>query len=295
MANILCIGTVTLDIINQVPRYPGEDEEMRILQQQHRRGGNAANTAAVLAQLGHQPEFLGSIAKDESGQWIRRQLAEEKVHSPYCPHVEGTTPTSYITLNQQTGARSILHYRDLPELPDNALAPLPLDTFDWFHFEARNINAVESMLHHLQQHSGTGQVSLEVEKSRPGVEKLFSKVPYLFFSRGYAQSQGYRSAALFLRDLHPSCPNTFMSCSWGARGSWGISPHHGVSHHPAVRNSAVVDTIGAGDTFNAGMIDQLIAGRSFTHAMRFASTLAGIKVTQPGFKGLGEKINPADR
>ncbi len=290
MARILCIGTVTLDIVNQVPCYPGDDEEMRILSQQQRRGGNAANTATVLAQLGHQTEFLGNIAADSAGNWISQQLTREQVGNQYCPRMDGTTPTSYITLSQQTGTRSILHFRDLPELHSQALTTLPLGNIDWVHFEARNIDHIETMMDYLQQQSGTTRISLEVEKPRPHVEQLFSKVSYLFFSRHYAESQGYTSPELFLQDLHSRWPRTMMSCTWGENGAYGITQEQGLTHHPALDDQTVIDTIGAGDTFNAGMIHQIVSGNHFTQALDFANALAGMKIAQPGFSGLGEKM-----
>ena len=49
MSHILTVGIATLDIINLVDHYPAEDEEMRALAQHIECGGNAANTASVLA------------------------------------------------------------------------------------------------------------------------------------------------------------------------------------------------------------------------------------------------------
>ena len=61
MPSILCVGIATLDIINQVERYPAEDSEVRALAQQQRVGGNAANTAMVLAQLGDAVTWVGNL------------------------------------------------------------------------------------------------------------------------------------------------------------------------------------------------------------------------------------------
>ena len=52
MAEILLTGTASLDIINHVSTYPDENQDIRVLQQDLRRGGNAANSAEVLSQFG---------------------------------------------------------------------------------------------------------------------------------------------------------------------------------------------------------------------------------------------------
>lgn len=58
---VLCVGIMCLDIINHVDRYPKEDEDVRAKQQTWQSGGNCTNTAKVLALIGRQCEFLGSL------------------------------------------------------------------------------------------------------------------------------------------------------------------------------------------------------------------------------------------
>lgn len=58
---ILCVGLMCFDIINHVDRYPHEDEDMRAKQQTQQSGGNCTNTAKVLALIGRQCEFLGTL------------------------------------------------------------------------------------------------------------------------------------------------------------------------------------------------------------------------------------------
>ncbi len=58
---ILCVGLMCLDVINLVDRYPDEDEDIRAKHQIWQSGGNCTNTAKVLALIGRQCEFLGSL------------------------------------------------------------------------------------------------------------------------------------------------------------------------------------------------------------------------------------------
>ncbi|MEA3643199.1 MAG: ketohexokinase, partial [Lamprobacter sp.] len=63
-ASLLGVGIATLDIINQVERYPAEDAEVRASAQRLLRGGNCANTLAVLSELGHHCRWAGTLADD---------------------------------------------------------------------------------------------------------------------------------------------------------------------------------------------------------------------------------------
>lgn len=57
--------------------------------------------------------------------------------------------------------------------------------------------------------------------------------------------------------------------------------------------ASVVDTVGAGDTFIAGVLYGLVyqAGKwDLETTLKFANQLAGRKVVQDGFAGLGEQM-----
>ena len=58
---ILCVGISCLDIINHLDHYPKEDEDIRAKKQTWQSGGNCTNTAKVLALIGRQCEFLGTL------------------------------------------------------------------------------------------------------------------------------------------------------------------------------------------------------------------------------------------
>ncbi|HEY9052481.1 MAG TPA: PfkB family carbohydrate kinase, partial [Gammaproteobacteria bacterium] len=139
MSRILVSGIATLDIINSVDGFPHEDDEVRASQQQVRYGGNAANTATVLAQLGHDLHFISTLADDMAGHFIADELTSRHItisHPQFI--IDAATPTSYITLNSRNGSRTIVHYRDLPELSFAKFDAISLDGFNWCHFEGRN-------------------------------------------------------------------------------------------------------------------------------------------------------------
>jgi ketohexokinase len=130
-------------------------------------------------------------------------------------------------------------------------------------------------------------ISIEVEKVRPGIEVCFPLVRLVLFSRGYAEACGFQRPDAFLREMRGRVPHTLMSAAWGDQGAWAIEADGSLHHAPAIPPPAVVDTVGAGDTFNAGMIGALASGRSLRESLDAACGLAGRKVGQVGFDGLG--------
>ena len=173
MARVMCVGIATLDIVNRVERYPAEDSEMRALAQTQQMGGNAANTAVVLAQLDVQTFWVGNLV--ESTPIVDQSFGRHGVDASLAVRIPGgVMPTSYILLSEANGSRSIVHYRDLPEYPADAFVRLDLRPYDWVHFEGRAIDQLAGMLAHARRHGGLF-VSLEVEKPRPGIEDLFDQ------------------------------------------------------------------------------------------------------------------------
>jgi len=288
MARILVVGIATLDIVNQVTAYPAEDDEIRATAQTIRRGGNATNTAVVLSQLGHQVDWAGVLVQKPDIAAITQDLTEHNIGMQYCQHVDsGIMPTSYITLSEQTGSRTIVHMRDCPEFSFAAFKRIPLTQFDWLHFEGRNIAETEQMLRFVKAHHPQLPFSVEIEKPRETIESLFSLADFLMFSKHYVTAKGFDRAESFLQQL----PDAFVaSCSWGTDGVWARN-HSDIIRQAAFLPDTVVDTIGAGDCLNAGLIDGLVQHRDLPELLRFASQLAGLKCGQFGLSNLKQKID----
>lgn len=282
--DILAVGIATLDVVNQVERYPYEDAEVRALDQRITRGGNAANTLVVLGQLGHRVGWAGSLAGDAGGDQIMVDLQRRGVDLQYAKrYPDGSTPTSYVTLSRANGSRTIVHYRQLPEYDARSFAAVPIEDFDWIHFEGRNIPELGKMLSRLPPGY---PCSLEVEKPRPGIDGLFSGPRLLLFSRNYAHALGFDQAAALLQSLQERLATGSLAvCAWGDQGAWAVAHRGEVVHSPAFPPAQVVDTLGAGDVFNAAVIDQLSREAPLERILDAACRLAGQKCGQWGFDG----------
>lgn len=289
MARILAVGNATLDIINVVDSYPHEDQEIRALSQHHQRGGNAANTMVALSQLGNDCAWAGTLAAEPDAELIREDLLAHGIDLSAVHTVsQGKVPTSYVTLSRRSGSRTIVHFRDLPEYDTDHFDAIDLGRFDWVHFEGRNLDAITLMLTRIRQERPELRCSLEVEKARPGIDKLFALADVLMFSKEYVLHQGYRSAPDYLEQMAAKGPGAEMSCAWGEMGAYALTREGRVVHTPAFPPPKVVDTLGAGDVFNAGLIDHLARGGEMATAIVEAARLAGKKCGQYGLDKLVE-------
>lgn len=287
MQPILIVGNAVLDIVLGVDRYPQEDEEMRAASREARLGGNAANTARVLAGLGCETTLLATLAPDADAAELRSLLSAAGVNVERLVTTGGGhTPVSYILLHAANGSRTIVHHRDLAELSLADFQALPLSAYAWVHFEGRNVAEVKRMLMHLRGSSFAGRISIEIEKDRPQVEELMPYADLLLFSRALAEARGFADAPALLAAMHELAPQAELTCTWSAAGAWASGRDRALHHSPAFEPGKVVDTIGAGDAFNAGMIAAMAGGADLPSALAAATRLAGRKVGQMGFDGL---------
>ncbi len=295
MAHILGVGIATLDIINYLDGYPQEDSEVRAERQQICRGGNVCNSLAVLSQLGEHCDWCGVLAGDSGGQIIRQDLQYHGIHFPHCQiENDGTTPTSYIILNQLNGSRTIVHYRDLPELSADTFLQCDLTRYQWVHFEGRAVEQTRVMLQHLKQQQPQLSCSLEIEKPREGIETLLPYADLLLFSRHFAEANGYTCATSLLNAMQPLAPHAQLVCAWGSDGAYGLEPQGDVFHVAAFAQTEIVDSLGAGDTFNAAMIHNRLLGQPLPLALQNSNRLAGLKCSQQGYAGLAVRYQKLD-
>jgi ketohexokinase len=283
MARILTVGIATLDLIFGVDHYPAEDEEMRAQSLRVARGGNASNTAVVLAQLGHQVSFAGVLADAPENQILLADFRRFGVDVAACVTRPGKPPTSSI-LVAPAGSRTIVHYRDLPEFAFSDFARIDLAPFDWIHFEGRNIPELAKMIAHVHAQRPELTISLEAEKPREGLDAVLRLPDLLLCSRALAQHLGHGDAGSFLRAMRAKAPQATIFVGWGSAGGFALDKEHRIHESPAFPPAQVVDSVGAGDTFNAGVINGQVRDFRIEETLRAASSLAGRKCGKVGFE-----------
>lgn len=288
MEYVLGIGVATLDIVNYVESYPVEDHKVRAVAQRITRGGNCANTLEVLSRRGYRCRWVGVLAGEPHGGKITDSFDRWKIDYSGARIIDtGKVPTSYITASTTTGTRTIVHHRELPEYTRDDFHERSLEGVKWLHVEGRQVEETRAIVERARRRVPGLTVSVEVEKSRPGIEVLTAVADVVLFSRLYAIDRGFEDAESFLRES--ASEGTIGFCTWGGSGAW-MRGKDGVVHHaPPYTPERIVDTVGAGDVFNAGAIDALMRGLTPPVALAHAVELAGFKCGREGFEGLEEE------
>lgn len=288
-------GGVYVDTLHEVESFPQEDSCTRALSVKRRRGGNAATTACVLAQLAPHVSWMGCVPEAgdaEAVAFVLDELNGFGVDTHMRERVAGENlglPAAMILVSRATATRTIVSSRrGLRELsPSHFATHLPDDSPDlWAHLEVREYATVAQMVSTVAARRASDasaarwRLSVEIEKPALTPEQvceLICDADCVFFSREWIEAHAGAlapgekpvSAEQTLRGLlnrHPSVRErlpggTVWFCGWGSHGAYAINPRtETVEFEPAIAVANVADTTGAGDTFIAACIAALSQG-----------------------------------
>ncbi|KAF2806691.1 putative PfkB family kinase [Mytilinidion resinicola] len=315
MPHITAVGACYLDTILTIPHYPPEDAKLRSTSLSRRRGGNGPNTLEVLSQLSPPPSLSLSLItilpshSSPATQEVQTSLpAVDISHSIFR---EGFTEaaSSYVLRSLETGSRTIVNFNELPEMTAEELKGKVGEVCgeegegegQWWHFEGRIPDVTLACVQHLRARFPEAKISVEAENpTREGLEEVTRLADVVFYSKSWAVSKGFTGAEsmrAFLEAQAAGAKNGALLClTWGSLGAAALdceTSQFEYVHAWRYEGRAAVDTIGAGDTFVAGMLycENVRCGDwSLKEKLAFANELAGRKVLQEGFAGLGDAM-----
>ncbi|MFE8699855.1 ribokinase [Cytobacillus sp. FJAT-54145] len=100
MGKVLVIGSLNMDIVQEVTRHPKIGETVRSQSTQFIPGGKGANQAIATAKTGSNVLMIGVIGRDSFGHRIKENLLKAKVNTDYLIEHEGQTGMATILVNR---------------------------------------------------------------------------------------------------------------------------------------------------------------------------------------------------
>lgn len=241
-------------------------------------GGSAANTIHGLAALGVKTGFIGSIGKDEYGNFFQKDMEEKGIEpvfyysdSPSGRAMALVSPDSERTFGTFLGAAL--------ELNSDHITTELFEGFDLLHIEGylvQNHALIEKAVR-MAREAGL-EVSIDlasynvVEENQDFLEQILSNyVTIVFANEEEARAMTGMEPKSALKELSRMCGKAIVKI--GKDGSW-IKTGKEAIHVEAVSTNPV-DTSGAGDIYAAGFIYGLTRGLSDYQCGQAGSILAG--------------------
>lgn len=287
MGRVVVIGSINVDLVATVERFPRAGETVFGSSFAQYPGGKGANQAIASARAGGSTRIVGAVGDDDHGRHMREFLTSNGVDCERVA-VRASAPTGTALITVCAGENSIVvvpgangtvqasDLADLPVAPGDVLVAqleIPIATVAAALHRAQRLGAVTVLnaapMHEevrtLLRHAHVLVVN-EVELAALSGAPINQDTPSHLIAEA--------ADALRARGL----PTVIATL--GARGAIvvGESAWFELPGRPV----AVVDTTGAGDCFVGAFAAALAGGRSLRTAAEFANVAASICVQRAG-------------
>lgn len=287
MKRYCVVGSLNMDMVTRIDRFPEPGETLRGRSFTMFPGGKGANQAVALAKLGARVEMVGALGDDVLGPRYRDVLAGLQIGAGGVAELAATsTGTASIEVTA-TGENHIIVVAGA----NDAVTPAYIEA------QRAVIEACDYLLLQLEiplasvtlaatiAHAAGIPVILDPAPAQPLPPELYAMVSIitpnetearLLTGEDTSRDDGILRAGHALRARGVGT----AIIKAGKRGAFLIDATTAV-HVPGFAVT-VVDTVGAGDSFNAGLAVALGNGESVLDAVRFANATGALATTREG-------------
>jgi sulfofructose kinase len=276
--DILGLGSVALDDILVVDRWPGPDEKMRARSRTTRLGGLTGHALVAAAKSGAKCAYAGRLGPDADSAAVATVLIEAGIDVSHAVRAESHgVVRSTIVASLEGGTRNVFSYAtgltgadDFA--PSHEVIASTRVLFVDHHGVAGSIRAAT-----VARDSHVPIVADLERDDSPRFHELLALVDHLVLSRSFAcRIAGAGGPAEAVQALWSEL-RAAVVVTCGAEGCW-FSAGGPPEHFPALRVEAR-DTSGCGDVFHGVYAASLASGKSLPERIRLATEAAGRKAS----------------
>lgn len=287
MCKIGVVGSLNMDLVATVDRFPQPGETLLGNDFGTFPGGKGANQAVAVARLGAEVRLFGKVGDDLFGQQLIVNLKQNGVRAEGVASEAGVPTGSALIEVEASGENHIIVIPGANQLVDEAfirlqLADLLENDLVLFQLEI----PVEAILFTMKQLKAAGKlIVLDPAPAKPISREMLAQVDFitpnetelaLLTGRPIHSASDLQPAAQQL--LEAGAGNVIVKAGKnGAFAFWGTES----VHVPGFTVNAI-DTTGAGDSFNAGLAVGLAQGYSVVESIRLANAVGALATTAKG-------------
>lgn len=284
---ISVVGSLNMDLIIRVPRFPEPGEAIHGEDFRTACGGKGANQAYAIARMGRAVRMVGCVGMDAFGEAMIENLRAVGVDTGGILRRADVASGTAMILVDDTGQNEIV-------VAAGANRTLTAEEVGTLLADVAHTDAVVAQLE-------TSLAATEAAMSlahRAGKLSVLNPAPYAPLSDHLLQrcdflipneNEATRLSGIEVRDRETAAAAAAALRKRGARnvlitlgaaGVW-LDTMDERGHVPAYAVKAV-DTVAAGDTFIGAFVARLVEGASVREAAQFGCAAAAIAVTRPG-------------
>ncbi|CAJ2651853.1 ketohexokinase-like isoform X1 [Trifolium pratense] len=190
-ATVVGCGSLSVDFLATVAAYPKPDDKIRTTTLKVQGGGNAGNALTCLARLGLNTRIISKIADDSQGRGILDELRADGVDTSFLVvSEEGTSPFTYIIVDNETKTRTCIHTPGYPpmipqDLSESSLVSA-LDGASIAYFDGRLYETALVVAHEAARKNIP--ILIDAERPREGLDDLLKLADYVVCSAKFPKA-----------------------------------------------------------------------------------------------------------
>ena len=286
MAKITVIGSMNVDNVANMERFPEAGESVIGTELNIYPGGKGANQCVAVARLGGDVEMVGMLGSDSGADMFRRIFREEGIKADNVFTSKGISGTVQIQVNAEGQNRICI----IPGA-NNEFGEAELEMIDGLLKETElvmlqhemRLDIVEEIIR--RAHSYGKKVLLNPAPAAKLDERVVAMVDYLTPNETELSvitgmpTESDDNVKLAAEKLLKSGTKAVIA-TLGSRGAL-VATKEEVRVIPGYKVKAV-DTTAAGDSFNGALAVALTEGKSLDDAVRFANAMGALTVQRRG-------------
>lgn len=281
--DVVGMGLNAVDHICVVPRFPHQDEKLRMLDFRRTVGGQVASALVACARWGLKVSYVGKVGSDEMGDFSLKNLEQEGMDLSHVKRVEGArNQFAIILVDETTGERTIIWRRDdgLVIEPEE----VPADGIGKGRFlllDGHDAPAAERAAE-IAKERGV-RVVIDAETVKPGTAGMVEASDYAICSSAFPEAftgiSDIREALKKINSIGPGC----VVVTLGREGALCLLDG-GFTESRGFRVDCV-DSTGAGDVFHGAFIYGLAHDWAIGRILEFSNAAAALNCTAIGARG----------
>lgn len=296
MKKICIIGSINMDLVVTVDRFPKPSETLVGKEFNTFPGGKGANQAVAAGRLQANVRMVGKVGDDMYGKQLIRNLQENGV-KPGGVIIDSGVSTGIAVIEvDSTGENHIVvipgaNGRVDFQLIDGQLASLLESDIFLFQLEIP-LETVVYTMKKLKEHGKT--IILDPAPGRVLPDEIFNYIDYITPNETEIAIISGRKIKT-LADIREAAASLYQKgvgtviLKAGKNGAYIIHDNDFI-HCPGFSVKAV-DTTGAGDSFNAGLAVSLAGGNEIKESVQFANAVGALSTTAKGAQNAMPTLN----
>ena len=286
MAKITVIGSLIMDNVATMERYPEAGESIMGTSINYYPGGKGANQCVAIARLGGDCEMIGMVGNDENGKIFKNLLKEENIKSDNVFVCDKPTGIAQIQINNEG---------------QNRICFIPSSNFE---FSFNHIDLIDKIIKETSLVVLQLELRLEIVEEiikrahKYGVKILLNPAPAMNIDKEVLKYVDYITPNEFelssltnlpvetepqiikasQKLLSYGCKNVIATL--GSKGA--IIANNKITKLIPSYKVKAIDTVGAGDSFNGALAVSIIEGKELEEAVKFANAMGALTVQKSG-------------